>query len=166
MKAIRPTGHHKTRRTTNWVEHEQDPYKSGAKLEDATWCPECSAVYSDGRWHWGGTKDETKKRRCPACQRIHDELPAGYVTIDGPYFASNRDEILQTVRNVEQREKSEHPMQRIMKIKEIGPEILVTTTDAHLARAIGTALHNAYKGDIKTEQSPEENLVRVHWTRQ
>lgn len=165
MKAIRPTGHHKIRRSRNWTAYEHDPYKPEQKLENASWCGDCGAVFSDGRWRWGGVKDEAKKRRCPACQRTHDQLPAGYVSLGGAFLVSHRDEILQTVRNLEQREKSEHPLQRIMHITEQGDEVLITTTDVHLARGIGEALHHAYHGTVEATHNPEEDLVRVHWSR-
>lgn len=165
MKATRPTGHHKKRRSSNWTQYEHDPYKSAQKLADATWCADCGAVYADGRWQWGGLKDEAKKRRCPACQRIHDELPAGYVTLSGEFLAAHRDEIVHTVRNLEQREKSEHPLQRIMKMQEQGAQLLITTTDVHLARAMGEALRDAYQGELETVHNPGEDIVRVRWSR-
>jgi soluble cytochrome b562 len=165
MKATRSTGHHKTRRDRHWSAYEHDPYKAAAKLPEGTWCRDCGAIVADGRWCWNGTKDEAKKHLCPACQRIDDELPAGYVSLSGAFLIARRDEILRAVRNVEQREKAEHPMQRIMKIDQEGAEMLVTTTDVHLARAIGEALRHAYQGELEAVHSVDQDLVRVRWSR-
>jgi hypothetical protein len=41
----------------------------------------------------------------------------------------------------------------------------VTTTDIHLARGIGDALHSAYKGELEYHYNKEENLLRVEWRR-
>jgi|GEM_PF-3548217 len=41
----------------------------------------------------------------------------------------------------------------------------ITTTDMHLAKGIGEAVHHAYQGELKTKHTPGENLVRVHWHR-
>lgn len=43
--------------------------------------------------------------------------------------------------------------------------IAVTTTDVHLARRIGEALHRAYQGQLDIKYSQDEYLVRVNWTR-
>jgi len=42
----------------------------------------------------------------------------------------------------------------------------VTTTDSHLARGIGEAIHGAFKGDLKVRYSRDENLVRAIWKRE
>jgi hypothetical protein len=41
---------------------------------------------------------------------------------------------------------------------------LVTTTDIHLARGIGEALHHAYQGMLEYHYNHEQNLLRVNWT--
>jgi hypothetical protein len=52
-------------------------------------------------------------------------------------------------RNLEQAEKQEHPLNRIMTIEREEPDTLViTTTDVHLPRRIGTAIHHAFHGDL------------------
>jgi hypothetical protein len=55
-------------------------------------------------------------------------------------------------------------MQRIMAIAASGTDA-VTTTDAHLARRIGDALHHAYKGELEYRYNKEDNLLRVAWCR-
>ena len=142
-----------------------DSYKSKRKLREPTRCPDCSAVYRRGRWTWGAAPAEAHEERCPACERIHDRLPAGYVALGGAFFESHRDEILQRVRSCEETEKGEHPLQRIMAIESNARGSTVTTTDTHLARRIGDALHDAYKGNLEYHYNKEENLLRVTWSR-
>jgi hypothetical protein len=102
---------------------------------------------------------------CPACQRIEDGFPAGYITLKGDFFGEHRDEIVALIVAKEQKEKAERPLQRLMAIEEIKGGIQVTTTDSHLARGIGEALYDAYKGDLKLRYSRDENLLRATWKR-
>ena len=56
-------------------------------------------------------------------------------------------------------------MERIMAIDENAGKTLVTTTDIHLARDLGTALKAAFQGTLELKYSKEENLVRAYWQR-
>jgi len=51
-----------------------------------------------------------------------------------------------------------------MAVEEKDGATLVTTTDIHLARGIGEALHHAYQGELQYHYNPEQNLLRVNWT--
>ncbi len=142
-----------------------DSYKSKLKLHEPTRCPECGAVYHAGRWQWGPPATGAVEHICPACHRIRDHFPAGYVTLSGEFLAAHRDELLQLARRHEAKEKAEHPMERIMGIEDVQEGVLITTTDTHLARDIGEAVHSAYKGRLEYHYNKEENLLRVHWSR-
>lgn len=143
-----------------------DTYKSKKKLSEPTRCPECGAVYHSGRWQWGVAAAGAHETLCPACRRIHDKFPAGYVTLNGEFVVTHRDEILQLIRNREAHEKAEHALERIMSIKDVDDDgVLITTTGTHLARDIGEAVHAAYKGELQYHYNKEENLLRVLWTR-
>jgi NMD protein affecting ribosome stability and mRNA decay len=165
MKAARPAGFHKRRRTQTWTDIEHDAYRGGAKLPEPTLCPDCSAVYHKGRWQWAAAPEGAHKTRCPACLRIHHDFPAGYVTLSGKFLEQHREEIMHLLKNEESREKAEHPLQRIMKIEDEGKDVQVTTTDNHLARAMGEALHRAYQGELQINYNREDDLVRVSWSR-
>ena len=145
--------------------NDEDPYRRAAKPVEPTHCPTCGAVFEQGRWRWGKAPEEANEENCPACQRIRDAFPAGYVTIKGEFIKDHRDEIVALINAKEQREKAEHPLQRIMAIEEVRDGLQVTTTDSHLARGIGQALHDAYKGDLKLKYSRDENLLRATWKR-
>lgn len=142
-----------------------DPYQAKHKLPEPTACPQCGAVFHDGRWQWLSRPAAAHEEMCPACLRIRDEFPAGYVSIGGSFFKDHREELLHVVKNEEERAKAEHPLERIMKVEDEDDGILVTTTDIHLARGIGEALHHAYQGELEFHYNEQENLLRVVWQR-
>lgn len=142
-----------------------DPYRNSAKPPEPTECPQCHATFTEGRWTWEKAPSDANEQLCPACQRIRDEFPAGYVTIKGAFFSEHKDEIVSLIENHEKKEKAERPLQRIMAIDQKRDGVEVTTTDSHLARGIAEALHSAYKGELKLRYSRDENLLRAVWRR-
>ena len=142
-----------------------DSYRAEAKLHGPLACPKCGASYDNGRWSWDKAAPNAAHHTCPACRRIEDKFPAGYVTLSGPFLAGHRDEILALVRSNEAREREEHPLQRIIGIEQGAADIVVTTTDTHLARTMVHALHEAFKGDVDIRFSKDEALVRASWQR-
>ena len=154
------------------MERQGDTYrrkvgKVAAKLPDVTSCPDCGAVFRQGRWRWPevpGSKG-TRRELCPACKRIQDGYPAGEVTIRGDFARANRAEVLARVRNLEEKERSKRPLNRLMAIRESGDELVVTTTDVHLAHAIGSALFQSYRGTLHAPWNEEGDLLRVSWER-
>ena len=145
--------------------NDEDPYRLTKKPPAPAVCPTCEAVFANGRWTWDRPPEDAIDHQCPACQRIHDKFPAGYVMIKGEFMKEHRDEIIALITKKEDREKAEHPLQRIMAIEDVREGLQVTTTDSHLARGIGEALHDAYKGDLKLRYSRDENLLRATWKR-
>lgn len=144
---------------------EKDPYASREKLPDPTVCPTCGAMYRKGRWIWGAAPADSHRTECPACRRIADGYPAGIVRFSGPFAEQHADEISGLARHVEEREKKEHALKRIMALEREADAIVVTTTDEHLARGIGEAVHHAYQGELDYRFSETENVLRVNWKR-
>ncbi len=142
-----------------------DPYMSKRKLSEPTVCPECGAVFHRGHWQWADQPPEAHKVLCPACQRIQEQVPAGFLTLKGEFLDRHREEIMHLVRNVEQKEKAEHPLQRIMAIEQQPEETVITFTDPHLARGAGEAIFHAYEGDLDFEYEQGEYMLRVYWER-
>lgn len=146
-------------------EKEHDTYKTKGKLSEPTVCPVCGAVYHKGRWQWIGAPTEAKEHKCPACLRIEDKVPAGYVHISGDFFQHHRGDIMGLIHNLEDREKQGHPLNRLMGISDSGDGIVITTTDLHLPRDIGVALEKAYDGKLDFHYTDESNILRVNWSR-
>ncbi|MGZ5080196.1 MAG: BCAM0308 family protein [Usitatibacter sp.] len=144
---------------------EEDHYRESAKPPEPSECPKCHASFVGGRWTWEKAPADSFEHTCPACRRIEDKFPAGYVTIKGEFFPEHRDDILHLIRNHEKKEMANRPLQRIMAIEDTREGTEVTTTDSHLARGIAEALHEAYKGELKLRYSRDENLVLASWKR-
>jgi NMD protein affecting ribosome stability and mRNA decay len=143
----------------------KDPYEAGRKPRGATRCADCGALFYRGRWTWRGAPRVAAAGLCPACRRVRERLPAGFVRLRGPFVREHRDELLGRARRCEESERREHPLQRIMGVDSAAENLLITTTDPHLARRIGEALRDAYKGELRVRYSDDERLVRVYWTR-
>ncbi len=146
-------------------EKRHDTYKERGKWPEPTLCKECGALFVNGRWSWGKPPTKANEVLCPACRRTSDNLPAGYIELKGAFFQEHYDEILNLTRNIEQQEKSEHPLERIMAIIDEKDHTLVTTTGIHIARRIGEALSRSYNGDLSFQYAEGEKSIRVYWQR-
>ncbi|RMF56173.1 MAG: ATPase [Calditrichaeota bacterium] len=142
-----------------------DAYQEVTKLPEPTECQKCHAVYVGGRWTWKRVKENSHQTTCPACLRIEQNFPAGIVELSGAFFLEHRGEILNLVRNIEEKEKDAHPLERIMKIEDDNSSSIITTTGIHLARRIGEALHRAYKGDYNFQYGDQDKQILVKWER-
>lgn len=143
--------------------HEEPP----GKLPELAACPRCGASYRDGRWTWKSAPAGAYEHVCPACERIASDYPAGVLHVEGSFVAAHRGELLALIRGVEERERDEHPLKRVMDVTDEGTGFVVTVTDAKLAQSLGRALKKAYAGHLESPPSTSEkqNLVRVRWAR-
>jgi NMD protein affecting ribosome stability and mRNA decay len=146
-------------------EHIHDPYKTPHKLPEPTVCPECNAVFHDGRWQWLTPPENAHRTPCQACHRIRDKYPAGCVALRGAFVREHREELLQLVRNHEAAEKQAHPLHRVMRIEEKPDALIVETTDLHLPHRIADALEHAYHGELAIHYDKEGYFIRVDWRR-
>ena len=144
-------------------EAPHDPYQARGKYAEPSRCGDCGAVYHRGRWQWGDAPAGAHAVLCPACHRIRDRLPAGTLTLEGAFVDAHRDEIANLIGHEESRAKSDHPLDRIVEIAHSPERVTVTTTDIHLARRIGVAMKNAYRGELAIEYAKGAYEVRVRW---
>lgn len=159
----KPASAHPVSNERPLFERDIDAYKAKGKLKDPTVCPECGAVFHDGRWQWMTAPVDAHSDTCPACHRIKDNFPAGYVKLEGPFFNDHCEEIRALIQHHVEHQRTEHPLKRIIALDNLEGALMITTTDTHLARGIGEAVRHAYQGELKIEHVSGENLVRVYW---
>lgn len=156
---------HQPRRDSMFEDRVADPYRARGKWPEPTSCPECGAIFHQGRWQWGEPPLEAAQHVCPACQRMRDRVPAGELTLGGAFFDGHRQEILNLIHNAESAARAEHPLERIMAVQEGADGTVITFTDAHLTHGVGEALHHAYQGELDSRYTDEDGLLRVSWSR-
>ncbi|HJV86386.1 MAG TPA: BCAM0308 family protein [Noviherbaspirillum sp.] len=128
-------------------------------------CEACGAVHREGHWQWAIAPAGAQAVLCPACRRMEGKQAAGHITIDGGFACEHRDEIIHLIRHIEMHEKAEHPMQRIISCCIDDGRLLIDTTEAQLACAIGEALERTYQGELWLRHVKPGELVRLHWQR-
>lgn len=146
-------------------ERVHDPYMTRLKPGEPSVCPQCGATFHRGRWSWDAAAPDARPELCQACHRIKDGYPAGVVRLSGGFVQVHKAEIVNLARNEEKQEKGEHPLNRIMAIDDEPAAIVIRTTDIHLPRRIGDAVHRAYGGDLDYHYDEESYFIRVNWRR-
>jgi hypothetical protein len=130
-------------------------------------CPDCGVVYRKGRWCWTEHHANGESLRCPACQRIQDGNPAGYLTIYGDFYDRHLIEMDQMLNHILNREKKEHPLKRLIsRVKNPDGSWLLTFTEPHLAVQLGDQLKRAYDGHLDIDYQEAAYEVRVRWGRE
>ncbi len=136
-------------------------------------CEECHAVYRNKRWYTEVSVEEAIKKypgtaltTCPACLKIRDNFPGGIVTLKGSYIVSHKQELLNLIRNEEDRARGFNPLERVMSVRENGfGKLVVATTNEKLAQRLGRAIKKAFHGEVSYNWSHENKLVRIEWER-
>lgn len=157
------TSFHPVRHDRLIQEHQHDPYAFRAKPREPAACPDCGAIFHDGRWRWGEPPAGAHPHLCPACHRVRDNYPAGIVLIGGDFSAPEQEEYLRLIRHEATAEAAEHAVERIMDIEEKDGTLVVTTTSVHLARRLGEALQRAHRGRLDVRYSDDERFVRIYF---
>jgi NMD protein affecting ribosome stability and mRNA decay len=137
------------------VQQYGDPYIPKVNQGEVAVCTRCHAIYQ--RRHWSLDEDlynrftaqaGTREVVCPACQKINDNYPAGEVVLRGTFLGTHRDEIMNRVRNEEERAEGLNPLERIVRITEDNGALTVTTINEKLAQRIERALQKAFQNDV------------------
>ena len=143
---------------------QHDTYAKKLKTAKTTVCERCGVVSHAGRWYWGvPPSTEVSAGLCPACERIRDHYPAGTIRLPQD-FLEQRDEVLGVIRNAEEAERQEHPLERLMDVAD-GPAggLIVTTTGLHLARSIANKLERRFHRQARIRYAEEQNMVQIDW---
>jgi NMD protein affecting ribosome stability and mRNA decay len=140
-------------------------------MKEGVVCDGCGARYENKRWYAGesvptiGRGEGVERIACPACRRMRENNPAGIVTFSGSYLTEHEEEILNTIKNSEERGRSKNPMARIMAINQEGDQLIVRTTDDKLAQRLGREVFHAFQGNLEYHWSHDQKFVRVNWQR-
>jgi len=164
MKRRRPPSHPAARMPRPSRRIHEEP---SGKLPEIAACPRCQASYRNGRWTWKAPPVGAYEHVCPACERIETDEPAGVLRAEGAFVAAHRDEIVRLLRNIEERERNEHPLKRIIRLEDEDDGLRVAATNAKLVETFGHALQEAYEGrlDRPPRTGGTERFVRIRWAR-
>lgn len=148
-----------------------DPYLPKEGPHDMALCKKCNAVYHNKRWavNEGLQKKKEKNKQtlfvlCPACQKIRNKYAEGFVTLKGDYLKEHKQDILNLIKNEEERAMELNPLQKIIALKDRGNIIDITTTHEKLAQRIGKKVHKACQGELEIKWT-KDKITRVVWQR-
>lgn len=153
------------------INSETDPYLNQLGPNEMAVCKKCSSVYHGKRWYHPDDvpvrlAEKTRTEvLCAACQKIRDRFAEGYVTLQGEFVKKHREEVLNLVKNKEERSSRANPLERIIEISDKNGGIEITTTTEKLAQMIGKMLNKAYDGEVEYKWSSDVKLARVVWAR-
>jgi len=129
------------------IDNYHDPYIQTHGPHEVTVCGECKSVYHDQRWYLEKQAGDTARlsgevghTTCPACLKIRDKMPGGIVKLTGGFLNSHKEEILNLIKNQDDRARRVNPLERVMQIEANGGVMDVHTTNEKLAQRIGRAL--------------------------
>ncbi|WP_051516603.1 BCAM0308 family protein [Herbaspirillum sp. RV1423] len=126
-------------------------------------CRECGAAYDDGEWKWSAPSSVAVEVQCPACRRIDEDMPAGYLIIHGDFDLQQQQELRCLLLRRAAREMAAYPMERIINISEQMDGTIVKTTGLRLARSLGVVLATTYRGSLRLRYKDDERCLRVDW---
>ncbi len=140
---------------------QHDTYRDPAKPKQPTVCDGCGAFWQGGRWTWGpAPAGDLARGACPACRRIRDRYPAGTIRLH-PRYDEHADEIRGMIANVEEVERAEHPLERVMEVRATGDGLEITTTGLHIARRLAARLERRFHEKPDLRYPPEQNRIVV-----
>jgi NMD protein affecting ribosome stability and mRNA decay len=154
------------------MDTSSDPYLLDEGLNDGSVCTKCHAVFQKKRWiidedlyNQKASMKSTAKVHCPACKKKKDQFPGGILKLKGKFLTEHRDEILNLVKNEEQRAMGFNPLERIIGVRDIESGIEITTTNEKLAQRIGKSIQRSYQGEVEYKWSSDTKLLRAEWRR-
>ncbi|UCH80301.1 MAG: hypothetical protein JSW20_11220 [Nitrospiraceae bacterium] len=162
--------HSSTLRKT--MDTSSDPYIDRNRNNLMAVCTKCHIVYFKKRWYVDEDLYQKKiilkkieRVICPACRKIKDNFPGGIVRLRGAFLGEHKAEIINLIRNEEERARGFNPLERIIKIREMNGEMQITTTNEKLAQRIARSVQKAYQGNVDYKWSSDTKLLRADWER-
>ena len=136
-------------------------------------CPRCGAVYDGHRWipepdaelKRALAKKAHEQQLCPGDLRLSKRQVEGIVTLKGAFMKSHRDEIANLVNRVAREGRRRNVSARIFEIVEDDGDIVIETTDEHLAERMGKEVEKAFKGNLEIKWQEKDTFARVVWQR-
>jgi hypothetical protein len=158
------SGPSRARRSRFAPHGEVEPGQRRVERAEINVCPDCRAVQQEGRWRWRDPLPGAAAVVCPACVRLRNEDPDGYLDLSGEFFRAHRDEVMALVRHVSERARLRYPLQRIMQFDEDDVQTRIAVTSRHLARSLGRALQAAFDGELVLD-ARSHGTPHVRWWR-
>ncbi|MGE3075782.1 MAG: BCAM0308 family protein [Dehalococcoidia bacterium] len=162
------------RHDTIFPEAGHDPYADTLQPPSGTVCEVCGLVFARGRWTWPGKSRTLPLRHadsdgptqvCPACRRIRDDYPAGFVSLSGAFVGGHLAEVLEVIEQTADVELEDHPLNRVIELTTGLDSVDFTTTELHLPRRVGEALRDRFEGELTLDYLSDGHQLRVAWTR-
>lgn len=168
---MKATDRYSQKTTKKAIDTYTDPYLPKKGPHDMARCKECNAIYHNKRWSLDeepykkrGNNKKTLLVLCPACQKIRDKYPEGFVTLKGDYLKEHKQDILNLIKNEQERAIGLNPLERIIELKDRGDIIDISTTNEKLAQRIGKKVHKACQGELEIKWT-KDKITRVVWQR-
>ncbi len=154
------------------IDSSGDPYLMSEGVNGTAVCKKCQAVFQNKRWSIDEDLYKSKIKegnvasiQCPACKKVRDNFPGGILKLKGEFLQEHMNEIMNLIRNEEQRAMGFNPLERIMGISSTGKGLEITTTNEKLAQRIGKSIQKAYQGKVAYRWSDDTKLLRAEWER-
>ena len=136
-------------------------------------CPLCNAIYDGHRWvpepdealRKEAARRNPAKEKCPGYLRIERRQVEGVVTLKGDFLQTHKDDLMNLVHRVERKGRRRNVAARLMSVTENDHQVVIETTDDHLAERIGKEVEKAFKGELAIKWQEKDRFVRVTWTR-
>jgi hypothetical protein len=123
-------------------------------------------VYRHKRWSRPDGPVAGELTICPACRAVASDEWHGEVIITGGFVAAHAEDIERLLRREADHAGEDNPLARIVDLSRVSPNaFLVKTTTEHLAKRLGSALEQAFKGQVDYGFSHEDKFAHVTWSR-
>lgn len=136
-------------------------------------CPRCGAVYDGHRWipepdaelQRALKKKSPDEKLCPGDLRLEKRQVEGVVTLKGLFLLDHMEEIKNLINRVAKLGRRRNVAARIFEIVQSDHELVIETTDEHLAERMGKEVQKAFKGSLDIKWQEKDSFARVTWRR-